>query len=147
MPQFENGVGMSREFITTFNRRRARLKAGPVEKRVMFLTGHSAHPFFSGEIIPYLTEKLKYDIRLQPVTNHFWGPTVTVTGLLTGQDRWRQAKAEIDDFDTVVLPPNCLNEDDLFLDNLSLDQFRRTLGKEVVVGTYNLADTLREVYS
>ena len=145
MPQFENGVGMAREFITNFNRRRRGLKPGPIDKRLLFLTGHSAYPFLSSEIMPWLNDRLNYNIALQPVINRFWGSTVTVSGLLTGQDLLRQARAEADRFDTVVLPPNCLNEDDLFLDNLSLTQFRDALNREVVVGTYNLAETLRGV--
>jgi hypothetical protein len=45
-----------------------------------------------------------------------------------------------------VLPPNCLNNDDLFLDNLSLEHFERALRKPVVVGQYNLAETIKEAF-
>lgn len=146
MDQFENGVGMSREFISMFNRRRARLKSIKSDKRVTFLTGHSAHSFFDSEIMPYIKEELSLDITLVPVENRFWGEKVTVSGLLTGQDLLREARQRTDQFDTLVLPPNCLNNDDLFLDNLSLKNFELTLGKRVLVGQYNLAETIREVY-
>jgi putative radical SAM enzyme (TIGR03279 family) len=145
MNQFENGIGMAREFITMFNRRRSRLRGIKSKKRVLFLTGQSAYPFFSTELMPYINNELGLDISLTPVTNQFWGDTVTVSGLLTGQDLLRTAREQVADFDTVVLPPNCLNDDDLFLDNLSLDQFRQVLGKEVVGGSYDLARTIREV--
>ena len=42
MPQFENGVGMAREFITGFNRRRAHLRGLKSRHRALFLTGESA---------------------------------------------------------------------------------------------------------
>ena len=38
-------------------------------------------------------------------------------------------------FDRLLLPPNCLNDDGLFLDNMSLEHFRLSLGKPVLVGS------------
>lgn len=146
MPQFENGVGMAREFVTRFNRRRARLRTLKSRRRVLFLTGHSAYPFWAAELLSYLKNHLRLRIHLEPVANRFWGDAVTVSGLLTGQDLLRAARAHADDYDALVLPPNCLNPDDLFLDNLSLEQFRRSLGKDVVVGSYNLYQTIRDVF-
>jgi len=45
------------------------------------------------------------------------------------------------------LPPNCLNRDNLFLDDMSLQQLQSSLDKPVVVGRYNLAETIREVFA
>jgi len=146
MPQFENGVGMAREFITGFNRRRARLRKLESIRKVLVLTGRSAYPFFSRRLLPYLRDDLHFQVELLAVPNRFWGETVTVSGLLTGQDLLRAARESGSDYDAVVLPPNCLNNDDLFLDNLSLNQFRQTLEKEVVIGSYDLTQTIREVF-
>lgn len=147
MSQFENGIGMVREFITMFNYRKAKLKTLKSDKRVLFLTGYSAYPFLSNEILPYIQNELHLNLEILPVANQFWGKQVTVSGLLTGQDMLRQARIKHEDFDTVLLPPNCINNDDLFLDNLSLKQFTTALNKEVVIGQYNLAETLKEVYN
>lgn len=147
MNQFENGIGMGREFITNFNRRRSRLKNLKSKRRALFLTGYSACSFFNSDLLPYITNDLKLKLKLQPVANRFWGETVTVSGLLTGQDLLREARSHADECDVVVLPPNCLNQQDLFLDNLSLDQFKSALGIPVVVGQYDLAATVKEVYS
>lgn len=146
MQQFENGVGMARESITSFNRRRRHLKKIKSDKRVLFLTGHSAYPFLSTEFIPYLRDQIGLQISLDPVVNRFWGETVTVSGLLTGQDLLRQSRKRANEFDAVVLPPNCLNSNDLFLDNLTLDQFRSVLARPVFIGRYDLAATVREIY-
>ncbi|MEW5797268.1 MAG: DUF512 domain-containing protein [Candidatus Zixiibacteriota bacterium] len=146
MPQFENGVGMVREFITRFNRRRGRLTSLNSQRRALFLTGYSAYPFWERHLLPTLLGPLDLKVTLHNVTNHFWGETVTVSGLLTGQDMLRAARSQKADYDAVVLPPNCLNRDGLFLDNLSLEQFSRMLGREVVVGGYDLAETLCEVF-
>lgn len=145
MQQFENGVGMVREFITNFRRRRQHLRDCSTDKRIVFLTGGSAYPFLEREILPILQDDLGLNITLRRVENKFWGPTVTVSGLLTGRDMLDDTRAIRDQFDVAVIPPNCLNNDDLFLDNLPLDQFRLAMGKEVVVGSYNLAETIREV--
>jgi putative radical SAM enzyme (TIGR03279 family) len=146
MPQFENGIGMAREFITMFNRRKAKLKSVDSKKRVALLTGASAFGFFNREIMPYLQE-LNLPVTLYNVPNRFWGEKVTVSGLLTGQDLLRHARTYVDDFDVVVLPPNCINPDDLFLDNLTLEQFKTVLGKPVLVGQYNLVAALVEAFS
>ena len=147
MSQFENGLGMVREFITMFNYRKAKLKSLKSKKRVLFLTGYSAYPFLKKDILPYIQNVLKLNVNIIPVENQFWGKMVTVSGLLTGQDLLRQARIHHESFDTVVLPPNCINNDDLFLDNLSLKQFETALNKEVVIGQYNLAETLKEVFN
>lgn len=147
MEQFENGIGMVREFITMFRRRRARLKGLRSGKRVLMLTGRSAYPFLSTEIMPFINDELGLCVDLQAVPNRFWGDSVTVSGLLTGQDLLRFARERLNSFETLVLPPNCLNRDDLFLDNLPLTHFIGALGKPVLVGQYDLAATLRELFS
>ena len=147
MPQFENCIGMARQFITMFNRRRRTLKGIRSKRRVLFLTCVSAYPFLSRQVFPFVREELGLKASLRQVSNRFWGDTVTVSGLLTGHDLLQSARQKMAAYDAVVLPPNCLNADDLFLDDLPLSQFEAALGKPVVVGGYNLADTIREVYS
>ena len=146
MSQFENGIGMVREAITMFNRRRNRLKGIQSKHRVLFLTGKSAYPYLTKDIRPFVTDELKLNLSIVEMTNQFWGEMVTVSGLLTGQDLLREARKRSSEYDIVVLPPNCLNNDNLFLDNLSLEQFRTALGKPVVVGQYDLAATIRESF-
>jgi NifB/MoaA-like Fe-S oxidoreductase len=138
---------MVREFLSVFNRKKPHLKKLKYQdKRALFLTGYSAHPFFSTEILPFLKDELGLNVSLHPVKNRFWGESVTVSGLLTGQDLLREARAKLQDFDHLVLPPNCLNQDDLFLDNLSLDQFQTVLQKPVSIGQYDLAATIKDLF-
>ncbi len=147
MAQFENGVGMVREFLTLFNRRRASLKRIRSKKRVLMVTGRSAYPFLSRLAVPFLRKACGLRISLLMVENRFWGDSVTVSGLLTGQDLLRCVKGRRTAFDKLVLPPNCLNDDDLFLDDLSLSEFETKVGKPVAVGSYNLAQTIREAFA
>ena len=70
-------------------------------------------------------------VRVQPVINHFFGDTVTVSGLLTGQDLAAQL-ANISE-DIILLPETALNSDQkAFLDNMTPAQLQNLLGKQII---------------
>lgn len=142
MPQFENGVGMTRKFIADFNRRKRHLpKRLKRRLRLEIVTGRLAEPILQREIIPNLDRIPNLHPMLVPVDNRFWGDTVTVTGLLTGQDISRALKKSTADI--ILLPPNCLNADDLFLDDIAFNKFRADMGRAVLRGSYIIAETLK----
>ncbi|HSG98485.1 MAG TPA: DUF512 domain-containing protein [candidate division Zixibacteria bacterium] len=148
LEQFENGVGMCRSLLTNFNRRRKgiarRLEslAGKAP-RMIALTGVSAQPWLEAEVGSWL-RGAGAAIEFHAVDNQFWGGSVTVSGLLTGADLLGAAQRIAGADDVVLLPPNCLNNDDLFLDNKTLAQFRERVGARVVVGSYDITDTILE---
>jgi len=144
MAQFENGVGMARDLVTSFNRRRRSLKGLKSRRRVAFVTGKSAEQLLGSHVWPWIEENCDLKLSLLPVANQFWGDTVTVSGLLTGNDIVERVKASERSFDLVALPPNCLNDDSLFLDDMSLDEFKAEVGKPVVTGSYDICQTIRE---
>jgi putative radical SAM enzyme (TIGR03279 family) len=142
MPQFENGVGMVRQFLVDFNRRKRYLPNRIKHAlRLEIVTGRLAGQIIEHEILPYLhkIKNLKTDMTI--VGNRFWGKTVTVTGLLTGADILRAVKKS--DADIILLPPNCINIDELFLDDMSLDEFKSAVGRPVIAGTYQIAGAVR----
>lgn len=142
MPQFENGVGMARKFIADFNRRKRYLpKSLKRRLRLGIVTGRSAEPILRKHVTPFLEGIRNLEARLIPVDNVFWGETVTVTGLLTGADI--AAGLTGTDADVILLPPNCLNGDELFLDDMTLDQFTRAMNRPVLTGTYQIVDLIR----
>ncbi len=64
--------------------------------------------------------------------NFFFGPSVTVAGLLTGQDILRALKGKRLG-DLVLIPASALKEDeDLFLDNMRLEQLEQALSVKVL---------------
>jgi len=143
MPQFENGVGMTRQFLVDFNRRKRYLPARvkrPV--RLAMITGRLAEPVLNEYIIPAMDKIKNLKLMAVAVDNKFWGETVTVTGLLTGQDIL-DAASEVE-ADMIMLPPNCLNMDNLFLDDMSLDQFTAAVERPVIEGSYHIADSIRQ---
>ena len=100
-----------------------------------------------GEILPFLKNVINLKITINRVANQFWGESVTVAGLLTGQDLLPAARQANPHYDILVLPPNCLNSDELFLDDMSLEHFRNEIDKPVIKGRYNLVDTIEEALS
>jgi hypothetical protein len=78
------------------------------------------------------------DASLCVVTNDYFGDTVTVSGLLVGADI-EAALLKHGAFDRVLLPPNCLKEEDLFLDNRTRRDLAGLLGVPVDIG-WDVAD-------
>ncbi len=147
MAQFENGIGMLRWSLVQFNRRRRFLRGISSNKRIAMLTGKSAKAFIQKNIVDYMRNELNVPIDVYGVENTFWGELVTVSGLLTGQDLLLAVESLKSKYDAVLLPPNCLNDDDLFLDNMSLEEFKQKADVDVKVGSYLFADTMQEVLS
>lgn len=143
MAQFENGVGMIRHTLTDFNRRKRRLANRSHEKKIVMLTGESAFEILNCEIVSKLKD-IGFRIDLQVVKNDFWGETVTVSGLLTGGDLGKSLERLERKYDVALLPPNCLNKESLFLDNLSLDDLRSKVNMKVLVGKYSIVDSICE---
>ena len=54
-------------------------------------------------------------------------------------------KARCAPADVVVLPPNCISHTGVFLDDLTPSDLSENLGCEVLVGSYDLVETLKDV--
>ena len=82
--------------------------------------------------MPALKKIKGLDIDIIPVKNQFYGESVTVAGLLTGQDF---ANAIMENYvtDTVLIPSKCLNKDDLFLDDWTVDKLEQVTRCSVVL--------------
>ena len=134
-PQLENGVGLVPLFFSEFEEAFAKIKKKPdASKKFVAITGESFAPYLKG-----CAAKLKnygVDIDVIAVKNSFLGDSVTVAGLLTGQDILRAFK-NIDNKRTVLIPSVSLREaGDRFLDNMTPDELRGKTGMEIkIVGS------------
>jgi NifB/MoaA-like Fe-S oxidoreductase len=97
-------------------------------KRYIIVTGVLAGPVLERGILPKLKKIKNFEIELRVVTNAFFGESVTVSGLLTGQDIFNSLK-EIGKEAIFLLPDNCVNEDGVFLDDLSPGDLSGELGR------------------
>jgi len=143
--QLENGVGMLRLLMDKFEEaldallnsgRYAELK-GSLNRTLTIATGMLAYPTIRGfakrleEVFPGVK------IQVVPIRNDFFGETITVSGLITGQDLIRQLKEwkniGEDLGDTLQLPSNLLRSgEQVFLDDVTVSQVEEVLGMRVI---------------
>jgi putative radical SAM enzyme (TIGR03279 family) len=138
-PQHENGIGMLR---ATEDRWRAgedtiHSRNGRRE-RVAVVTGTSAAPTLEALFAERPPRGVEVDLCV--VENEYFGPTVTVSGLLVGADIERALRAR-PSFDRALLPPNCLKEGEIFLDDRTRSDLSRALGVPVEAGFDPVAAT------
>ncbi len=131
-PQLENGIGMLRETIDRWTSGKDKIKGAPRRReRVAVVTGSSAAP----TLRRLFAERPPADIdaTICEVVNDYFGDTVTVSGLLVGADIER-ALRDHGPVDRVLLPPNCLKEREIFLDDRTRSDMERSLGIPVQIG-------------
>ncbi|MGB3342214.1 MAG: DUF512 domain-containing protein [bacterium] len=134
-PQYENGIGIARSFLSEVERLNTKRK---IHGHYLFLTGVLALP-----IIRELKMKLQKlgciedNIVIDSITNNFFGPSVTVSGLLSAEDFTAALKKIETPYDKIFLPPNCTNDSNQFLDSIPIEDER------IMVAPKNLEDFLQ----
>lgn len=140
-PLTENGVGAVRSFLDAFERGAAtfpRLDG----RRVALVTGTRMGDVMA-PLVPRLEHTTGADVSLLPVENRLFGPTVTTAGLLPGADIAGEVE-RAGPFDDVLLPAEALNDDDLFIDGVSLPELRGRLAGTRVATGYDLPTALAQ---
>ena len=142
--QLENGVGMMRllrdEFYHAFEELQEseeypKLKEG-IARTFTIATAKLAYPTIQ-EFADRITEAFpKVKITVACIRNDFFGETITVSGLITGQDLVAQLKerkeAGEDLGDTLQIPINMLRSgEEVFLDDLTVQDVEEALGMTV----------------
>ena len=130
--QIENGVGMLRSLIAEFEAG-LRLEDEPVETTAFTIaTGVSARPYLQN-LVEQAAEKLNVQGQVVAIQNDFFGHTIDVAGLITGQDLIAQLKGR-DLGQRLLIPVNMLRHGgDVFLDDLRVCDVERELGVPVTV--------------
>jgi putative radical SAM enzyme (TIGR03279 family) len=145
-PQIENGVGMMRQFLDDFRANRKLLpKSLKGDLTITLVTGVSAFRLIKQIVSERLSSISGLKVQIIVVKNEFFGTSVTVTGLLTGGDILCALRSNKRLGDIVLLPPNCFNENGVFLDDLTPQDLERELGRRVIVGSYDLAEDLTSI--
>ena len=131
--QLENGVGLVADMRYQFD---LALRDAVAAKKGSFtvVTGVAATPYVSQVLdkAKHLFPELK--VNVVTVVNKFFGETVTVAGLVVGQDIVSTLEGRSDVGDTLLLPRVMLKEtEDVFLDGMTLDELKKTVGKKIIV--------------
>ncbi len=130
-PQIENGVGMVPLFMKEASRLLRRVR--PVGSfRATVVTGVSSLGFVT-VFLAQLAEKSGVEIVPLAVENILFGPSITVSGLIAGNDI-TAALAGCDIGSCLLVPDVMLKEGEgVFLDDVALDELERQIGCPVIV--------------
>lgn len=127
-PQLENGIGLTRSFLDEWAEVTSKLhdaKGGP---DAIIPIGEGAYKVLK-PLMDELNSTLGTKHKFVPVVNKFFGGRVNVTGLLTGGDILQCAEAG----KKIILPAVVLNKDSLFLDDMSLEEFKKACPAKVEI--------------
>ena len=133
--QLENGVGMLRLLINeveeSLEQKSIRKSFFHKKKKLTIATG-----LLAGESIKMLSEKVMkqyphIQVQVVPIVNDFFGPLITVSGLITGQDLISQLK-NLDLGKELLLPVNMLRSGErVFLDDLTVEDVEKECGVKI----------------
>ena len=131
--QLENGVGMLRLLLTEVEEA---LKDRPGDDRNVHLTiatGKLAAPYISAcaDMIRHKYPGVRADVAV--IKNRFFGESITVSGLITGQDL-REQLAGKDLGERLLIPCNMLRSgENIFLDDMTVEELSEALNTRIVI--------------
>jgi len=145
-PQIDNGVGSIRSFLKQFS-----LAAQQLPQRVSpprqftWVVGNAVEKAFQ-PILQRLNSVEGLKVNMAALCSHYWGQTITVTGLLTGQDLLQELQGKYLG-NAILLPAMMLkNGDTCFLDDMTLAELAGKIDTPVlpVRGVEELIETCIE---
>ena len=115
---------------------------------VSLATGLLAYPYIQKMADKMMEAYPKLKLYVYPITNHFFGEHITVSGLITGQDLIAQLRDE-NLGSCLLLPENILRSgEDVFLDDLHVSDIEKALQVPLNIvksSGYDFVDTILRV--
>ncbi len=132
-PQIGNGVGSIRQFLKQFKSASKRLpKRIAPDRTLVWIVGNAVEQAFQ-PILHRLNQVQGLTVRMVALNSHYWGQTITVTGLLTGQDILQALQGQ-DLGDGILLPSLMLKHDDTcFLDDMRVEELADRLNTNIQI--------------
>ena len=146
--QIENGVGMIRSLLDEFKCELDYIdEFGPdnINRKVSIATGVASYPFVL-QIAKELERRCpNLKVYVYKIINHFFGESITVSGLLTGKDMLEQLKGR-ELGEELLIPENTLKADeDMFLCNMTPSELSLQLGVKVTPSANDGAELMRAI--
>ena len=132
-PQLGNGVGSIRQFIGDFTAKAKELLPPAItpQKKLTWVVGNAVEKAFQ-PLVQQLNQVPGLEINLMALQSDYWGQTMTVTGLLTGQDLLSGLQNQ-DLGQGILLPTVMLKHGELrFLDDLTVAEVSGGLGVDIL---------------
>lgn len=125
--QLENGVGMLRLLLEETKEELNRREGDDRAHEIAIATGMLAAPFLE-QICAQIRQKYpNVIVHIYPIKNRFFGESITVAGLVTGQDILEQLKGK-ELGERLLLPINMFRSGEhVFLDDVTLEEAESTL--------------------
>lgn len=143
--QLDNGVGMLRNTTNEFLDALSDVEDGNVPSFTI-ATGVAAAPFITRLLDEAKKKFPQLHGEVVAIVNDFFGHTITVSGLVTGQDLIRQLSAREWLGERVIIPANMLRHGvDIFLDDVTPQQLSEAIARPVISSEtdgYSLCDTI-----
>jgi putative radical SAM enzyme (TIGR03279 family) len=137
--QIEDGIGMARSFLDEFEIELARRRRRPIPVHGTITTG----TLFFGTLqksIDRLNTKFGTRLQVCAVENKFMGKSITVAGLLGGEDI-AAALVGRETGDFVIVPSEAISRTDgIFVDDLSIQDLSERIGIPVYAGGKTVHD-------
>ncbi|MBD2103719.1 TIGR03279 family radical SAM protein [Leptolyngbya sp. FACHB-261] len=131
-PQIGNGVGSIRLFLQQFEQAAQQLPQRLASPRhLLWVVGNAVEQAFA-PVVARLNQVAGLKVEMVPLASEFWGQTLSVTGLLTGQDIYQTLH---DRFlgDGLLLPELMLKDgEQRFLDDWTVTDLQTKLGVPVI---------------
>lgn len=138
----ENGVGALNQFGREFEKGLDSVPELPYP-RIRIVTGRSMEPFFR-ERAGRLSEATGGKVDVVSVVNEFYGDSVTVAGLLAGEDI-QASLGDVAADELLLLPAEAVNADGLFIDSMPLSDLTAALAPATVATGHEITECLKSL--
>lgn len=144
-PQYENGVGMLRSLIDEFEKALDIAQWEGESRHVSIATGFSSYDTILclAKMAQERFPELRCDV--YRIRNDFFGESITVTGLITGQDLISQLKDKELGSELIISSAMLMRDSEVFLDDVTVSDVERELNIKVrssVPDGYELLDAM-----
>ena len=134
-PQIENGVGMIRscsdEFGLALSNAEDIAEIRNKKRSLSLVTGEASYPMIKDQVDRLCALCPNLNVNIYKIVNNFFGRSITVSGLLTGQDICEQLEGMALG-DELIIPSNCLRHgEDTFLCGMTVGEMSKKLGVPV----------------
>ncbi len=131
--QLENGVGMIRSFIEEVKDYLDSIEGDDRVINVSTISGVLAYDTIKSSCDKINKKFPNVNVHVYKIINDYFGHSITVTGLLTGQDICAQLSGK-ELGDNLLLPTNTLKADEnIFLDDMTLEEFEKNLQINTII--------------